>query len=94
MSVDQQFNIINEKLQQLLKNHARLKRENERLREELREQKQLNDQATQTIDEFYQQMAILKMAAGTMSDKDKKDFEKKVNQYIRDIDKCIAYLSQ
>jgi cell division septum initiation protein DivIVA len=35
MPVDQQFNIINEKLQQLLKQQNRLKKENERLRTEL-----------------------------------------------------------
>jgi cell division septum initiation protein DivIVA len=37
MPVDQQFNIINEKLQQLLKQQNRLKKENERLRTELEE---------------------------------------------------------
>ena len=26
--------------------------------------------------------------------KDKKEFEKKINQYIREIDKCISFLSQ
>ena len=35
MTVDQQFNTINEKLQQLLRQYNRLQKENERLREEL-----------------------------------------------------------
>ncbi|MBD0368004.1 MAG: hypothetical protein ICV53_18105, partial [Flavisolibacter sp.] len=46
------------------------------------------------VTELHQQIAILKMAAGEMDTKDKKDFEKQINQYIRDIDKCIAHLSQ
>jgi hypothetical protein len=29
-----------------------------------------------------------------MSQKDKKDFERKINQYIKEIDKCIAFLGQ
>ena len=35
MSVDNQFNSIADKLQQLLKQHTRLKKENEQLRKEL-----------------------------------------------------------
>ena len=45
------------------------------------------------VEELQQQVSILKMAAGEMSDKDKKIFERKLNQYIKEIDKTIAYLS-
>ena len=94
MSVDQQFNIINDKLQQLLKQQARVRRENEQLRAELEANKNKQAEAQQSIDELQQQVAILKLAAGEMNEKDKRDFEKKINQYIREIDKCIAYLGQ
>jgi chromosome segregation ATPase len=94
MTVDQQFNIINEKLQQLLKQHNRLKKENERLRAELEAQKQKEQEMQQTVQDLHQQIAILKVASGEMSQKDKKDFERKINQYVREIDKCIAFLSQ
>ena len=94
MSVDQQFNTINDKLQQLLKQHNRLRKENERLRQELEQHRQVTDTALQTIDGLQQQIALMKFAAGDMNDQDKKEFEKKLNQYIRDIDKCIAFLSK
>lgn len=94
MTLDQQFNGINEKLQQLLKQHNRLKKENERLREELEAQKQKEEGLQQTVQELHQQMTILKVASGDMSDKDKRDFERKINQYVKEIDKCIAFLSQ
>jgi hypothetical protein len=29
-----------------------------------------------------------------LSEKDKKDFERKINQYIKEVDKCITFLSQ
>jgi hypothetical protein len=45
-------------------------------------------------EELQQQVAILKLAAGEMSDKDKKTFERKLNQYIKEIDKAIAHLSE
>jgi chromosome segregation ATPase len=94
MTVDQQFNIINDKLQQLLKQQARLKKDNERLREELQKYKATENNYQQKIDELSQQMSILKLAGGDMNDKDKREFERKINQYIREIDKCIAFLGQ
>ena len=94
MTVDQQFNIINDKLQQLLKQQARLRKDNERLREELQKCKDTEKNYQQKIDELSQQMSILKLAGGDMNDKDKREFERKINQYIREIDKCIAFLGQ
>ena len=94
MTLDQQFNIINDKLQQLLKQHARLQKENERLHEELKQVKIKENAAEQNIDELQQQMSILKAASGEMSGRDKKEFEKRLGQYIRDIDRCINLLSE
>ena len=94
MSVDTQFNIINEKLQQLLKQMNRLKKENEHLKSELENQKIEKENAENKIAELHQQIAILKLATGDMTDKDKKDFERNINQYIKEIDKCISYLGQ
>ena len=94
MSLDQQFNIINEKIQQLLKQMGRLQKENDRLREQLRQSDQKEADARLQADELRQQLSILKYAAGEMTEKDKKEFEKKINRFLREIDKCIAYLSQ
>ena len=92
--IDHQFNTINAKLQQLLKQHNRLKKENEKLKEEVQKAKQQQEAAKQTIDELHQHIAILKTATGELSEKDKKAFEKRLNQYIKEIDKCISFLSQ
>ncbi len=94
MTVDQQFTLLNEKLQQLLKQYSRLQKENERLKGELSMSKEKESLAAQKMDEMQQQITILKVASGELSEKDKKDFEKKINQYIREVDKCISFLSQ
>ncbi len=94
MSVDQQFTAINDKLQLLLRALGRLQKENERLKSDVEQAKQKELTAKQNIEELQQQSSILKLASGEMSDKDKKNFEKKINQYIKEIDKCIAFLSQ
>jgi len=94
MSVDHQFNTINDKLQLLLKQYNRLQKENDRLKEELAEARQVEMHSREQLEGFRQQVSILKVTSGEMNDRDKKDFEKKINQYIREIDKCISFLSQ
>ena len=94
MSVDHQFNTLNEKLQQLLKQHHRLQKENEKLKEELVLSKNKELETEHRIEEIQQQINIMKISSGNINEKDKKEFEKKINQYIREIDKCISFLSQ
>ncbi len=94
MTVDDQFNIINEKLQQLLRQHNRVKKENEQLRIELEGEKRKYLTTQTKIDDLQQQISIVKLGAGDMNDKDKKEFENKVNSYIKEIDKCINLLSE
>ena len=94
MTVDQQFTTLNEKLQQLLKQYSRLQKENERLKEELVQSRKRENETLSRADELQQQNGILKLTTGDMNDRDKKAFEKKVNQYLREIDKCISFLSQ
>lgn len=93
MTIDQQFTALYEKLQNLSRHYARLKLENEKLREEIEEGKSREAAALAKADELQQQLSILKLAAGEMNDKDKRVFERKLNQYIKEIDKTIAYLS-
>jgi len=93
-TIDNHFNTIADKLQQLLKSHQRLKKENDRLKEELQQCRQQQVAAQQTIEELQQYMAVLKSATGNLTDKDKKELEKKLNHYIKAIDKCIGFLSE
>lgn len=85
---------VNEKLQQLLKQYMLLQKENRKLQEELRLLVDAREQNQQKIELLQVQVGLLKSASAQMSEADKKDFEKRINQYLRDIDKCIAILSE
>ena len=92
--LEQNIKRINDKLQLLLKNYSLLQKDNERQSKlilELQQQKEKDDQQLSTLKE---QANILKAAAGQMNEEDKKAFEKNINQYIREIDKCISLLSE
>jgi chromosome segregation ATPase len=92
--VDALFTVISGKLQQLVKKQNRLQRENEQLRQELEETRKKQAAYEQHIMELQHRITVLKLSTGDMPEKDKKEFEKTLNLYIREIDKCIAYLSQ
>ncbi|MCU7547963.1 hypothetical protein OCK74_02505 [Chitinophagaceae bacterium LB-8] len=92
--VDAQFNIISGKLQQLARKQNRLQKENEQLRQELEESRKKQVSYEKKIMEVEHRITVLKLGSGDMAEKDKKQFEKTLNQYIREIDKCIAFLSQ
>jgi hypothetical protein len=85
---------INTKLQQVLKKTELLKKENERLKKDLSEKEDAQNQYVEYVDELRQQISILKAATGKMEETDKKEFEKRINQYIKGIDKCISLLSE
>ena len=85
---------INGKLQQLLKQHHLLQKENGQLANELKELKISRENDLNRINQLEQQVGILKSAAGKMEEADKKLFEKHINQYIKEIDKCIGLLSE
>lgn len=92
--LEEQFKRINNKLQQLLKQHLLLQKENEKLKETLKTVQLSKDQDTEQITRLQQQVSILKTSIGQMTEPDKKAFEKKINQYIKEIDKCIGLLSE
>jgi hypothetical protein len=92
--LDQHINRINQKLQQLLKNYQQLQKDNERQTKLLKELQQEKNEATEKINTLQQQVHILKASVGNMSEDEKKAFEKNINQYIKEIDKCITFLSE
>jgi chromosome segregation ATPase len=94
MTIDQQFTTLYEKLQQLLQRHHRLQREAEKLQEELAQAQKREAALQGRADELQQQLDILKLAAGEMSEADRKTFDRKLTQYIKEIDKAITYLSK
>jgi hypothetical protein len=71
-----------------------LQAENEKLITEVNSQKLIVQQCQQQNEQLNQQVMILKTSSGKMDEPDKKAFEKKINQYIKEIDKCIGLLSE
>ncbi|MEI9911095.1 MAG: hypothetical protein WDO71_16315 [Bacteroidota bacterium] len=89
-----QLKRIHTKLQQLLKQHSALQKENSQLKEELHNVKKQAAAQDENTESLKQQVAVLKYSNGDMNEADKKEFEKKINLYVKEIDRCIVMLSQ
>jgi len=85
---------IQTKLQQLLKDYSLLQRENQRLEKELAAGDQRSIQQQLQIDSLKQQVEVTKISSGNWNEKDKKEFEKRISSYVKEIDRCIVLLSE
>lgn len=94
MDVENRLNLLQQRLESFVKEYRRVQKENARLKQLLAQNEKAETQREAQVQELQQQLEILKFAAGEMDAKDKKAFEKRLNQYIRDVEKCIAVLSE
>ena len=85
---------INTKLQDLLKKHASLQKQNQQQQELIAKLKEQQEAGEKKIKALEEQQYILKSAAGELNSTDKKAFEQTISRYIKEIDKCIALLSE
>ena len=92
--MEQQVKRIEDKLQQLLRRHEILLKENEKLKAELREFRSGQGSDALRLDQLQQQVEILRATKGGMNDQEKKVLEKRLSQYIREIDRCITLLGE
>ena len=84
------INHIQTKLQQLLKRYDLMLVENKKQQQIINLLQQDQLQSKENLEEIKQQNLLLKASVTTMDEADKKELEQKINQYIKNIDKCIS----
>lgn len=92
-NLETHIKLVNDKLQLLLKTHVSLKKENDLLKSEIKNCRQKEEEYKSSLHDLEQKVNILKAASGEMTETDQKEFEKRINLYIKEIDKCIGLLS-
>ena len=93
-SAEQHLKRIQDKLHLLLKTYIALQKENIQLKQELEKSKKHTVHQQKNIEDLKQQLDILKLGTRKMSTTDKKELEKRINSYLKEIDRCIALLSE
>ena len=92
--LQEQLKRITEKLQQVMQRYQLLQKENEQLNKEVTILRDKEKARLIRIDELEMKMTALQTATGQLNETEKKDVEKRINRYIREIDRCIALLSE
>jgi hypothetical protein len=92
-TIEEHITLLHAKLQLLLKKYAALQKENLQLNSEIEDFRKNQAAALQRINTLELQTDILKTSAGQLTDQEKLDFERRINQYIKDLDKCITILN-
>ena len=91
--LDEFIKRIHDKLHLAIKLAGMLRRDNEKLRAELHDLKAQASQKDELIQILELRIEVLKSARSEMPEADKKLLEKKINQYIREVDRCLALLN-
>jgi chromosome segregation ATPase len=90
-----QFTGLERKITVLVNEYRRLREEVRQLKTENQELRQLLQSREEQLDHFRNQLKIAKIVDNLGSeDGSASELKKKVDEYIREIDKCIAYLSR
>jgi chromosome segregation ATPase len=89
-----QLKRIGLKLQAMAKDYRRLQKEKQALDASLQQARKQLDEYRERIETLEQQLAVWKMSAGSLNEADKKELEKRLNYYIREIDRCVSFLQE
>jgi chromosome segregation ATPase len=84
---------VNSKLQMLLKQYQALQHENDQLNRMVADFSVKDKTQKETIAAMKQEQLLLKASIDKMDEVEKNELEKKINGYIKNIDKCISLLS-
>jgi FtsZ-binding cell division protein ZapB len=93
VDIDARLKTIQAKLQQVLKQYQLLQKENAQLKKELSRSQQHTAEKTTQLQTLQQQVDVLKLGVSGWNDHEKAELEKRIDVYLKEIDKCIALLN-
>ncbi|MGN6615872.1 MAG: hypothetical protein ACTHJ5_01735 [Ilyomonas sp.] len=90
---DIQLQNIQQKLQHVLRQYQHLQKENDQLKAELKNKELLLIEKNKQLAELQQKADVLKLGVKEWSGQEKKDIEKRIDEYLKEIEKCLALLN-
>ena len=93
IDINSQLQVLHVKLQALLKNYQHLQKENVQLKKALGKKLTEAIEATEKLHTIQQQIDILKLSKNGFDETEKVVLEKRIDIYLKEIDKCLALLN-
>jgi len=84
---------LQQKQQLLLKQFTSLKSENRQLTKRLAKKDAQLTNAEERLKDLQQKLDVLKISKSSFDDKEKKELERRIDAYVREIDRCLALLN-
>lgn len=94
MAEQDQLNRVYEKIQLLVSRVEFLQKENESIKRELRETQKLSTARQSVIRDLEQTINVLRITPVKMDEAGRKELDKKLSSYLKEIDRCITLLEQ
>jgi chromosome segregation ATPase len=91
--IEQKLKALHLKIEALVRSNSTLQKENNALNEALKESRHSSQNLIKSIEKVQNQLDIAKYSQAGMTPDEKKNFEKKISRFVKEIDKCIALLS-
>ena len=90
--IDEQIQRIEDKVLLLLKEYTSAQKEIQRLQKENSRLNELLQSYNNETKKLNHKEDLLKMSVENLTNESKKDLEKRIDTYLKDIDKCLALL--
>jgi hypothetical protein len=85
---------VESKVKGLIEQHKAIKENLRKYQIEIKELKTINDQHQKTINELKEKIKLLKIAKSAETKEGAVDAKLKINEMVREIDKCIGLLNK
>jgi uncharacterized protein YlxW (UPF0749 family) len=86
-------NNLFQKIQRLIKEHELVRKENDKLKADIAACQKEKQQLETQIVAFETQIAAIQTGGKGMGEKEKEEMNKRINRYIKEIDKAITLLN-
>lgn len=86
------MDLLQEKLQLLIKEYRQLQKENSRLQKDIAVLQSEQQKKADQLAQLEQKVAAVQLTGGSRDEAEKARLQKKIDTYLKEIDKCLALL--
>ncbi len=90
--INQHINHLHEKLQLLIKEYKQVQKVNKKLQKEIALLQSNQLAKNQQVEQLEQKVTAVQITGGHWDDSQKQALQKKIDTYLKEIDKCLALL--
>lgn len=94
MQANQAFDALQKQIQQLLMHYKQLQQKHERLQQQYQKSVEQTNALQEKINSLEQKVAAKNINVQNWDSEEKKELQKKINTYLKDIDTCLQMLNK